>query len=66
MAGTEQQSGMRIFSVPVQAGKSSFWNLALAIPPYHHQVPLLAGDSQEPERHLRLHQPWAGGLSAGN
>ena len=32
-AGTGQRSGMRIFSVPVQAGKSSFWSWALAIIP---------------------------------
>ena len=47
-------------------GKILFLEFGVGYPPYHHQVPLLAGDSQEPERHLRLHQPGAGGLSAGN
>lgn len=48
MAGTEQQSGMRIFSVPVQAGKSSFWNLALAIPPIIIKYPFWQVTAKNP------------------
>ena len=34
--------------------------------PSHHQVPVLADDGEEPERHLRLCQSGTGGLSAGD
>ena len=32
----------------------------------YHQIPVLADDSQEPKRHLHLHQPRAGSLPTGN
>ena len=34
--------------------------------PGHHQIPLLADDSQEPGRNLCLHQSGTGNLPAGN